>query len=455
MPSLGFLVKLLASALLFSVVYKTLEGSESHDDENWKENTAIASRRQNETILSEEIIEQLQFFSTEEEESAYESPDGVEVMQIETADFLLEDNILLQRPPEYRILRPKSTGTESKGKGGRNRLIIKRSGKGGSLSSTKAPSQGSKGSKKSSSGKGGKGSDPCEGKASKSSKKSGKGKGESLSLNSSKSSKSSGKGKGKGSSSRDDDCDEEDEISPTAGPTAGPTGPTFECGEEVTEDTIDIVIAVDESRSMGPEQSAIRANVNLLFNTIALETNGNFRIGLVGYTGPNIRIDGTDIPVTVDPELKTALTDDTQVFVDAVDQLNDLKSPRENGRGVILRIAQDQVQDLSGTVQPLGGNGDSFPTSRGFCGVIITDERNEAYDEFQDPGNDAVIAELAKTDSALFIVGVDNDSSYMDLAMATGGSFTSVDEFLVNPGPTFEAIISRCIARLCSPGVVI
>lgn len=302
-----------------------------------------------------------------------------------------------------------------------------------------------KGSKKS---KLGEGKDPC-----KSSKKSGKGKGG----KGSKSSKSSGKKEGSrssdgsGSSSKSNKSSEKgDECEESEAPSQSPSSPTFQCGDEQTSDFIDIIIAVDESLSMGPEQEALKSNVNFLFNTIATETNGLFRIGLVGYTGPNNRIDGVDQPVAVDPELKSVLIDDAAAFESAVDSLVVTKKPSENGRGTLVRIAQDQIQTSMGNFQSLDSSGGTFPTRRGFCAILIADELNQDYDDFPDPGNEAVIDLYSSSGSVIFPIGRSGDTEYQELASSTGGTFASVDDFLVNPALTLESIVQSCVARLCS-----
>lgn len=237
----------------------------------------------------------------------------------------------------------------------------------------------------------------------------------------------------------------------TAMPTLQPTG-TFECGGEQTSQAIDIVIAMDESLSMEDEQQDIRDHVNTLFQRIDFETNGRFRMALVGYTGPWLTDgQGNDIgPVAVDPELKTALTNDQTVFEQAVDNLTVDKRNRENTKGTLLKIVQNQIQDLSGEIVPLAGDA-QFPSERGFCALAITDEGNQPYQDFPDPGNDAVIEAYQNANSVIFMVSPSGTSGLRLIAEETGGDRTLTGEFRNNPGPTIERIVEKCVVVLCEP----
>ena len=224
-------------------------------------------------------------------------------------------------------------------------------------------------------------------------------------------------------------------------PTQAPTVATFECGGVQTSESIDIVIAIDESESMENEQQAVKDHVSTLFNRIDQETNGIFRISLVGFTGPNNAV--------VDPELKIRLTNDQATFEEAVQNLVTTKNSRENGRGTLLAIAQNQVMDSSGNVIPLSPTS-SFPSpTRGFCALLITDEANSGYANFPDPGVDAVIDEYNKTGSVVFMVAPRFSDGYREIALTTGGTFTSVGDFVNNPGPLIESIVETCVIKLC------
>ena len=240
-------------------------------------------------------------------------------------------------------------------------------------------------------------------------------------------------------------------VPETAVPTEMPTVATFECGGVQSSQAIDIVIAVDESRSMENEQQRIQEHVGTLFDRIAVETNGVFRIALVGFTGPSRTNDqGSRIgPVFADPELKTALTNDQSLFQEAVANLTINKRDRENTRGTLLAIAQNQIQDVTGTVVPLAGE-EQFPSNQGFCAFVITDEGNQAYNDFPDPGNQAVLDEFAKTDSVVFMVAPISANGLRQLALDTGGFYSRTGAFVDDPGPLIENVVNTCVSKLCN-----
>lgn len=116
---------------------------------------------------------------------------------------------------------------------------------------------------------------------------------------------------------------------------------------------LDVVFQIDESGSMGGDQSAVKANAASMFTKMQA-VSSTFRAGLVGYG----RSAGQGLP-----RLITPLTNSLTTFQSGLNQL-EISGWREPGFLTIYETAHDSLQNNPGG---LGINGP-------FCGILITDE---------------------------------------------------------------------------------
>lgn len=210
------------------------------------------------------------------------------------------------------------------------------------------------------------------------------------------------------------------------------------------QDTIDVIFIIDKSTSMEPAQAALQNNAGTVFDILQSETNGNFRVGIVGYGG---------LAAETDRVIKfLSFTDNRQDFVDAIN-LFENRGGQEPAWDALIETTLDAIPRtmtndglfIEGLSQPTG----SFPRPYGYCPILVTDENSNN----NEPQNtyDAVVQTLAAR-NAPFFGFTEEDEDFDQLAIDAGGQRRDLDDFLSDPATELNAMLSACVAQLRENG---
>lgn len=176
---------------------------------------------------------------------------------------------------------------------------------------------------------------------------------------------------------------------------------------------------------MQPEQAAVKRNTDVIFGELDSQTNGNFKVGLVGFGNdrPPVSRDGI--------RLLSKLTNNRQQFQLASQMLR-AEGNTERGYDSIYRIA-------TGTI------GIAFEQPRSsFCIIVITNE----------PSNEDVrtVAEVnaVLTDNNGFVfpvIDANVPGSFASYAPISFDQATTYDlnDFLRNPGTILSDVLTTCV----------
>ena len=195
----------------------------------------------------------------------------------------------------------------------------------------------------------------------------------------------------------------------------------------------DIIIAIDESGSMGGEIQIVKDNIQDLINELDNQSI-DYQLGLVtfGLTGS---------PGSTNPRVVSQLTDDSAAFITKLNTVNATGVGYEPGSEAV-------ALGLSSAMEPL-----AFRDEAGTCVILLTDE-----DDDSPTITNALNALSAR--SAIFygIVnkGVGNTAStYGNLATVTGGSLWDIGSLSnsVIGAEILKEVIEKCISEAIMPEV--
>eukprot|EP00977_Amphora_coffeiformis_P022621 scaffold11094_cov176-Amphora_coffeaeformis.AAC.3 len=212
----------------------------------------------------------------------------------------------------------------------------------------------------------------------------------------------------------------------------------------VVSQTIDVVFVVDKSSSMGPAQAQLRNNAPLIFDTLQIETGGDFRVALVAYGGGGT-VDGQEISEVVK---YLSFTNDRDAFVDAFNALQNTGGAElaydaltQTITDTIILSATSDGTFLEGMPQPTG----SFPRPWGFCPFLVTDveSNNDA------PGNNVdSVRDLLVSTNSVFYGFTRGSLDYDSLAEATGGQRGQLVDLLNDPVGTIGSLLLECVSMI-------
>ena len=182
---------------------------------------------------------------------------------------------------------------------------------------------------------------------------------------------------------------------------------------------LDLFIVMDESGSMGDDQTALRANIDTIITQ--MRTKVDLQVGVVGF-GQN----STHAPVPAG--------------------LGHFHLPAEDDQATIESALDEFI--TSGGYEPgfhattvaMGSNNGVRP-SAGACVMLFGDE-NSSQD--REATLSEALASLAANNAALFAI-TGNDAGYKQLAADSGGQWFDISAFRSDPQPTFDAIVDSCI----------
>jgi hypothetical protein len=192
---------------------------------------------------------------------------------------------------------------------------------------------------------------------------------------------------------------------------------------------IDVVFKIDESGSMGPDIADVQANVVTIFSNLPAGSS----VGLVGFgTGSHFGGLGQI------PHIHTALTSDSAVFQNAVNQLI-ASGGLEQGYRAVYESATDTI-----AVDYPGGNSNPSLgfTGAPYCNILIADETPNQGGRTRQEAIDAMNAV-----NGVFFGILPNSlhGEAQPLADATGGQLFDLLAFRQNATPVIEAVLAACV----------